>query len=120
MRKRLLSVAVLFHEALQRIGLFERVQIGSLQVFEQLHLRSLFGGQVHHAAGHLFQPSDLGSAQPAFACDEHIIAAPLTFKGTHHERLQHSVLLEACRQFVELHFVESLADVVVDQYRVNR
>ena len=65
----LLCEVEFFCEALECAGLFDRIQILALEIFDESHLECHFFGHVAHYDGNALDCSALGSAPAAFACD---------------------------------------------------
>jgi hypothetical protein len=96
--------AELADEALERPRLFERVQIFALDVLDERHRD---GGFVRHATNDGRdggETCDLGRAPAAFAGDDLValrLARRGAIDGTDDDRLDDSLRLDRCRQFLE-------------------
>jgi hypothetical protein len=96
---------VFAHQAVERFRKLDGIEIGALYVFDQRELERVFGGHVAHHDQHFAQARALRRSPAPFTRDdlEFRLAAP-----PHDDRLEHAVLFDRLREFVELLRVEVL------------
>ena len=87
-------------------GLFDRREVGALQVFNERQLHRLFVVGLDDDDGHLAEPRHARSAPSSFACDDLIVAGVQKPDG---QRLNDAVLPDGVRQRSQLFLVEALA-----------
>src|SRR5512143_3043409 len=98
--------AELFGEVLEGLGLFDRIQVGALDVLDERQLEQLLVAGAAHDAGHGLEPGAAGGLPAAIAGDDGVGAA---ISGRDNERLDNAVLPDGSSQLLQLLFAEGLA-----------
>ena len=111
-----LRALVLIDVPLERLGLFDRVEILALDVFDDGQLGHLAVVDVANLHGHLAPVGGLGGAEPALAGDQFEAVAD----AADDEWLQNAVRANAVGQIGDLGFVERLPRLVRDCARSRR
>ena len=99
---------VLIDVPLERLGLFDRVEILALDVFDDGQLGHLAIVDVADLHRHLLPVGGLGGAEAALAGDQLVAVAD----AADHQRLQDAVGANAVRQVGDLGFVERLPRLI--------
>jgi hypothetical protein len=89
---------------LQAVGLFQRVEVFTLDVLDQGHHRGGFVRHVAHQHRHLVQPGQARGAGAALAGND-LVAA--TGQRAHQHRLHHPLGLDALGELVQGPFVHA-------------
>ena len=103
-----LGALILINVALERLGLFDRVEVFALDVFDDRQLGHLPVVDFADQDGHLAPVGCLGGAQAALAGDQFVVVA----NEADDQRLQNAVGANAVGQIGDLGFFECLARLV--------
>jgi hypothetical protein len=90
------------------MGHLDRVEILALHVLDERELELVAGGQLPDHRRHAFEPGQLGGTDAPLAGDELVAVQRLR----HEDRLDDTVVADACREAVELGRVEALPRLV--------
>ena len=105
-----LAVTVLVGQRLIAGRLFQRIQIGALDVFDDRKFKRFGVGDFEHDDRHFVQARALRGAPSPLAGDDLELLAAVR-RRPHHDRLNDAALADRLRQFVELGIGEDAARV---------
>ena len=119
LRGQLVRQAEFFHQPVQALGFFERVQVFALDVFNQRHRG---GGLVGHVADQhrqAVQPGQRGSAKTPLARNDFVFAAvAAAAQAPHQNRLHDALRLDGFGQIVQRALVHAGARLVLTGHYV--
>src|SRR5207247_3174936 len=88
-------------ECVIALRLFYRIEVFALHVFDDRDLERIGVADIDRHDRHFVQPGDLRGAPASLTRDDLITILHAAYR-THHDRLDHAVLLDRVREFAEL------------------
>ena len=109
----LVREAELFHQPLQALGFFQRIEVFALDVLDERHGGGGLVGHVAHQHGHGIEARQSGGAKPPLARDDFVFARVVATRQAPHQNGLHDALgLDRLGQLVESALVHAGARLV--------